>query len=195
MGRTIGRKMGRDGNNWSNRNFGGHPSKASPQYENCRRQNQGLEGSLSGRYYQMEGGRGPRPSFCGRDSDGGATDRHYSTIHSVAQSYVTKAFHLQAHCGNPGDINCRGSLPLSAPETDLSTPPHLSRSVAKALHPTRRRRRGGEGATFGYFPAYYVFRCHAAALSSCVSNRPSPFPKGVLAPDKYVVRGRRERGT
>lgn len=66
MGRTIGRKMGRDGNNWSNRNFGGHPSKASPQYENCRRQNQGLEGSLSGRYYQVEGGRGPRPSFCGR---------------------------------------------------------------------------------------------------------------------------------
>lgn len=58
MGRTIGRKMGRDGNNWSNRNFGGHPSKASPQYENCRRQNQGLEGSLSGRYYQVEGGEG-----------------------------------------------------------------------------------------------------------------------------------------
>lgn len=50
----IGCKMDRDGN-WSNRNFEGHPSKASPQYENCRRQNQGLEGSLSGRYYQVEG--------------------------------------------------------------------------------------------------------------------------------------------
>lgn len=71
------------------------------------------------------GGGGSRDrAFAGgwRDSDGGATDRHYSTIHSVAQSYVTKAFHLQAHCGNPGDINCRGSLPLSATETDLSTP-------------------------------------------------------------------------
>lgn len=32
---------------------------------------------------------------------GGPTNRHYSTIHSVTQSYVTKAFHLQAHCGNP----------------------------------------------------------------------------------------------
>ena len=49
------RSAGQDGN-WSNRNFGGHPSKASPQYENCRRQNQGLERSLSGRYYQVEGG-------------------------------------------------------------------------------------------------------------------------------------------
>lgn len=92
------------------------------------------------------GGGGRDRAFAGgwRDSDGGATDRHYSTIHSVAQSYVTKAFHLQAHCGNPGDINCRGSLPLSATETDLSTPlSPPSRSVAKALHPTRRQRRGG----------------------------------------------------
>lgn len=77
---------------------------------------------------RWRGGGGRDRAFAGgwRDSDGGATDRHYSTIHSVAQSYVTKAFHLQAHCGNPGDINCRGSLPLSAPETDLSTPPTSS---------------------------------------------------------------------
>lgn len=70
-------------------------------------------------------GEGRDRAFAGgwRDSDGGATYRHYSTIHSVAQSYVTKAFHLQAHCGNPGDINCRGSLPLSATETDLSAAP------------------------------------------------------------------------
>lgn len=144
---------------------------------------------------RWRGGGGRDRAFAGgwRDSDGGATDRHYSTIHSVAQSYVTKAFHLQAHCRNPGDINCRGSLPLSAPETDLSTPPT---SLVPWRKPSiQRGGGGGEGATFGYFPAYYVFRCHAAALSSCVSNRPSPFPKGVLAPDKYVVRGRRERGT
>lgn len=47
-----------------------------------------------------------------RDSGGSSTDRHYSTIHSVTQSYVTKAFHLQAHCGNPAILIAAARYPL-----------------------------------------------------------------------------------
>lgn len=49
-----------------------------------------------------------------RDSAGGSTDRHYSTIHSVTQSYVTKAFHLQAHCGNPAILIAAPRYPLQS---------------------------------------------------------------------------------
>lgn len=49
-----------------------------------------------------------------RDSVGGSTDRHYSTIHSVTQSYVTKAFHLQAHCGNPAILIAAARYPLQS---------------------------------------------------------------------------------
>lgn len=47
-----------------------------------------------------------------RDSGGSSTNRHYSTIHSVTQSYVTKAFHLQAHCGNPAILIAAARYPL-----------------------------------------------------------------------------------
>jgi hypothetical protein len=65
-----------------------------------------------------------------RDSAGGSTDRHYSTIHSVTQSYVTKAFHLQAHCGNPAILIAAARYPLQSllllllPLSPGPPPPH-----------------------------------------------------------------------
>lgn len=131
---------------------------------------------------RWRGGGGRDRAFAGgwRDSDGGATDRHYSTIHSVAQSYVTKAFHLQAHCGNPGDINCRGSLPLSAPETDLSTPP-------TSLVPWRKpsiQRGGGGGEGRGPRSAISLRITYSAAMRRlcppAFPTDPPPFRKGFL---------------
>lgn len=54
-----------------------------------------------------------------------AINHHYSTIHSVTQSYVTKAFHLQAHCGNPAILiavaRYREHFSLSSTSTHLLT--------------------------------------------------------------------------
>lgn len=71
-----------------------------------------------------------------RDSGGSSTNRHYSTIHSVTQSYVTKAFHLQAHCGNPAILIAAARYPLQPftpvgvldrPCTPHSAPPPTAR--------------------------------------------------------------------
>lgn len=78
-----------------------------------------------------------------RDSGSGSTDRHYSTIHSVTQSYVTKAFHLQAHCGNPAILIAAARYPLQSipPVGVLDRPrsPHSAPPPTAARPPLRPR--------------------------------------------------------
>ena len=98
----------------------------------------------------------------GRSRFGGnPTNRHYSTIHSVMQSYVTKAFHLQEHCGNPTILIAMACYPLQTFPFQLPSPlhplctrnhRHLSLFVAFALsHSFKTRARN--------IP-YYVFHSH-----------------------------------
>lgn len=105
-----------------------------------------------------------------RDSAGGSTDRHYSTIHSVTQSYVTKAFHLQAHCGNPAILIAAARYPLqSLPPWEFSTAPaaHIQH-----LHPLSALPAASRipllPESSEYSP-YYVFCSHT--VLSCVGSR------------------------
>ena len=102
-------------------------------------------------------------------------DRHYSTIHSVTQSYVTKAFHLQAHCGNRAILIAAARYPL--PEGTEPFPSHFldSRSLfnprRESPHPPLLpvnlivvvvgiHARGIQRIRARY-SAYYVFHSHA----------------------------------
>lgn len=104
-----------------------------------------------------------------RDSGGSSTNRHYSTIHSVTQSYVTKAFHLQAHCGNPAILIAAARYPLQPftpvgvldrPCTPHSAPP----PTACPLSPTYP---SSANQSSEYSP-YYVFCSHT--VLSCVGS-------------------------
>lgn len=109
-----------------------------------------------------------------RDSGGGSTDRHYSTIHSVTQSYVTKAFHLQAHCGNPAILIAAARYPLQSfsPPWEFSTAPaahiqHLHPPSAP-LPPRVPTDPSSTNQSSEYSP-YYVFHSHT--VLSCVGSR------------------------
>lgn len=99
-----------------------------------------------------------------------APDRHYSTIHSVTQSYVTKAFHLQAHCGNPAILIAAARYPLqSFPPWEFSTAPaaHIQH-----LHPPSTPPRPTDPSSMNQsseYSPYYVFRSHT--ILSCVGSR------------------------